>query len=165
MNKEQTFIFNEIPNSLSSFTSLPEAVLENPFQAAALSVIALCAYCDNPEIGIEMLNFLKGPQPLSTYEIQFLKDRLTDKKYLPYSYFAGASEQNNYIPTKPYTIMILEDPYSYAEEGYVKLLVKSAGADQVRPIKLRAKGSEKWFLWEQFLLSDIRKPASEDHWA
>ena len=165
MSRSETFVFGKIPASLAEFSALPEAELKNPFQAAALTVLAICRYCDNPQSGIEMLNFLKGPQPLSTYEQQFLRDRLTGKKYLPYSFFEGASVQNNYTPSEPLTIIILDDPYSYAEEGYAKLLIKSSGADQVRPIKLRRKGQDQWFLWEQFLLSSIREPVAADPWA
>jgi hypothetical protein len=40
----------------------------------------------------------------------------------------------------------------------------SGGADSPRQIKLRRKG-EQWFLWEQFLLPDIRKPESSNPWA
>ena len=165
MNRKEVFMFKGIPSNLSDFSNLPESALENPFQAAALTVIALCHYCVKPETGIEMLNYLKGPQPLSTYEQQFLRDRLTDKKYLPYSYFEGASPENNYTPSVPFKITVMEDPYSYSEEGYAKLLIKSSGADQARPIKLRCKGAEKWFLWEQFLLSDIKQPTEADPWA
>jgi len=165
MNRNETFIFDKIPNNLSELLEMPEAIMENPFQTAALTILAICSYCDNSQNGIEILNYLKGPQPLSPYEQQFLKDRLANKKYLPYSYFEGATPENNYNPNKPFQIIVTEDPYSYSEEGYAKLLVKSSGADQARPIKLRIKGKEKWFLWEQFLLSDIRQPIESDPWS
>ena len=161
----QTFIFNSVPQNVNELSALPEAALTNPFQAAALTVLALCRYCEDVNSGIEMLNFLKGPQPLSPYEQQFLRDRLRGKAYLPYSFFAGATTQNNYVPTKPLTITVKTDPYSYAEDGYAKLLIQSSGADQIRPIKLRCKGQTQWFLWEQFLLSEIRQPAASDPWA
>ena len=165
MGKSEKMNFSSVPKNVIELSALPEATLSTPFQAAALTVLALCRYCEDSQAGIEMLNFLKGPQPLSEYEKQFLHDRMRGKSYLPYSYFSGASVQNNYTPTKPLTIEISEDPYSYAEEGYAKLLIKSAGADQPRPMKLRRKGADKWFLWEQFLLSDIRQPLEEDPWA
>jgi len=161
----QAFILSTIPQSVDELSALPEAALTSPFQAAALTVLALCRYCEDAKIGIDMLNFLKGPQPLSPYEQQFLRDRLTGKTYLPYSFFAGSSPQNNYTPTKPLTIVVSEDPYSYAEDGYAKLLIQSSGADQARPVKLRRKGQTQWLLWEQFLLSGIREPIENDPWA
>ena len=41
--------------------------------------------------------------------------------------------------------------------------VKSGGADSPRQVVLRSKPSTgQWFLWDQFLLSGIRKPKSQD---
>lgn len=164
MENNNTFVFKAIPGNVSELSALPEAALQTPFQAAALTVLALCRYCEDVQCGIDMLNYLKGPQPLTEYEKQFLKDRLTGKNYVAYSYFSGTSPQNNYTPQMPLTIMILENPYSYDEEGYAKLLIQSSGADSPRQIKLRRKGQDQWFLWEQFLLSDIRQPVAADPW-
>ena len=164
-NAQETFIFPQLPQNAAELSATPEAALTSPYQAAALTVAALCRYGESPQDCIAMLNVLKGPQPLSPYEIQFLRDRLSGKAYLPFSFFAGASPVNGYSPSQPYTVTILSDPYSFAEEGYAKLLVQSAGADQARPVKLRRKGASNWFLWEQFLLSGIREPAADDPWA
>ena len=113
-----------------------------------------------------MLNFLKGPQPLSPYEKQFLKDRISGKEYIPFSFFQGATPDNDYTPSQPYTITIDTNPYTYQDEGYATMHIKSGGADSVRQVKLRQQGSTgQWFLWEQFLLSDIRQPKSQDPWA
>ena len=105
---------------------------------------------------------------LSEYEKQFLADRFRDKDYVPRSYFSGATPENNYEPSEPYTLTFFENPYSRENfsEGYLTLHIKSGGADSARQIKLRTKPSTgQWFLWEQFLLSDIRKPAAADPWA
>jgi len=158
------FSFAALPQNIAQLQAMPESALTTPFQTAALTVAVLCRYADSVTETIDMLNFLKGPQPLSTYETQFLRDRLAGKSYIPRSFFAGSTPQNNYTPTLPYTITVLEDPYTYAQEGYAKLLIQSSGADQARPIKLRKKGAQ-WFLWDNFLLSDIRRPATEDPWA
>ena len=163
--KSETFVFETVPKSVEELSSLKEAALETPFQAAALTVLALCRYCEDEKKGIEMLNFLKGPEDLSVNDMNFIRERLKDKKYLPNSYFEGATVENNYTPTEPLTITISENPYSYAEEGYAKLFIQSSGADQARPIQLRQKGKEQWFLWEQFLLASIRIPKEEDPWA
>lgn len=161
----ETFKFDSLPVNAEQLKALPEASLDTPFKTAALTVIALCRYSENKDEAIEMLNFLKGPQPLNTYELQFLRDRFMDEKdYVPRSYFKGAVPSNNYEPSKPYTIEVFDNPYSYTNEGYAMLLMTSGGADSPRQIKLRRKG-EQWFLWEQFLLPDIRKPAAKDPWA
>ncbi|MBP5252516.1 MAG: hypothetical protein J6Z21_01875, partial [Lachnospiraceae bacterium] len=82
----ESFTFKDIPGSLAELQALPECSMDSPFKTAALTVCALCAYAVNTDAGIEMLNFLKGPQPLSTMELQFLKDRFMDgKTYVPLS--------------------------------------------------------------------------------
>ncbi len=161
------FTFSKLPQNTEQLQALPESSLDTPFKAAALTVCALCAYPADKEASIEMLNFLKGPRPLSNLELQFLRDRFMDgKTYVPISYFEGAKPENNYTPSEPFTIEIFSNPYSYDNEGYAKLYIRSGGADSERPITLRKRGSDgKWFLWEQMLLADIRKPVAEDPWA
>ena len=105
---------------------------------------------------------------MSVMDKQFIADRFRDKDYVPRSYFEGATPQNNYEPNRPYKLVIAENPYSrdQLKDGYLTLHVKSGGADSARQIKLRTKPSTgQWFLWEQFLLADIRKPVSADPWA
>ena len=161
---ERRFVFEALPADPAELRSLPEYALSDPFMAAALTVAALCRYEKDPQATVDMLNALKGPRPLSPFEIQFLRDRLAGKGYKPYSFFEGARPENNYTPDRPYTILISDDPYSYQNEGYARLLIRSHGADSPRQITLRRKG-EQWMLWDQMLLSDIRIPVSEDPWA
>ena len=163
-NEYVTFKFQALPESLDELKALPEATLDTPFKAAALTICALCAYSVAPEIGIDMLNFLKGPQPLSQLEISRLQDSVKQYKYVPFSYFKGATPANNYTPDKPFTITFHTNPYSYQSEGYCMLHVKSGGADSERQVKLRKKGNQ-WFLWEQQVMVGIRKAAAEDPWA
>ena len=100
------------------------------------------------------------------YDLQFLRDRLSGKGYKPYSFLEGAAPENNYKAEQPYQISIFDGPYSYKDQSYAKLLLRSSGADSPREILLREKPSSgEWFLWEQYLLSDIRAPQAEDPWA
>lgn len=163
----ETFTFSALPESVEEMKALPEAAMDTPFKTAALTVCALCAYAADKEIGIEMLNFLSGPKPLSNYDISFLKDRFMDGKYyVPFSYFKGAVPENNYEPEQPFTITIETNPYSYDNEGYAKLYIASGGADSPRPLVLRMRGEDgKWFLWEQLLLAGIRVPKKDNPWA
>lgn len=165
-NNRETFTFSALPESLEQMQALPEASLDSPFKTAALTVCALCAYAADKQIGTEMLNWLRGPRPLTGQDISFLNDRFRGgKTYIPFSYFAGATPDNDYTPSEPFTITIESNHISGAESGYMKLFIPCGGADSPRPIKLRMKGDGKWFLWEQYLLTDIRKPKSSDPWA
>lgn len=164
--KSESFTFSALPESAAQLQALPEATLDSPFKTAALTVCALCAYAADKQIGIEMLNFLKGPRPLTPHEISFIDDRLRDgKTYVPFSYFKGATPDNNYTPAEPFNVTVSSNPYSDDNEGYMKLFIRSGGADNPREIVMRRTGAGKWFLWDQFLLPDIRKPKEEDPWA
>ena len=113
-----------------------------------------------------MLNFLKGPAPLSAYEISFLNDRFRDGKHVPFSYFKGATPDNNYTPSVPFTVTVFSNPYSFQQEGRATLHLNSGGADSPRQIKLRLKPSEgKWYLEEQMILVGVRTPKAADPWA
>ena len=165
-SKRETFTFASLPESLAEMQALPEAALDTPFKTAALTVCALCAYAADKNVGTEMLNWLRGPRPLSGQDISFLNDRFRgNRTYIPFSYFAGAKPENDYTPTEPFSITIESNHTTDAEQGYAKLFIPCGGADSSRPIKLRMKGDGKWLLWEQYLLTDIRQPKSSDHWA
>ena len=162
----RTFTFAALPESLAQMQALPEATLDDPFKTAALTVCALCAYAADKNIGAEMLNWLRGPRPLGAFDISFLNDRFRDgKTYVPFSYFKGATPENNYTPAKPFTITVETNPYSDANEGYKKLFVRSSGADNPREIVLRMKGDGTWLLWDQAILVGIRDPKAADPWA
>ena len=87
--------------------------------------------------------------------------------YIVESYFKGSSVENNYTPSIPYVVSITENPYSYSNEGYARLFLKSSGADTARSITMKLKPSTgQWFLWEQSsVLMGIRIPAAKDPWA
>ena len=165
-SKTETFTFAKLPENVAELQALPEATLDSPFKTAALSLLALCAYGADKATGVEMLNFLRGPRPLSGAEIAFLDDRFRDGQwYVPFSYFKGATPENNYTPTEPFTVEISSNPNSAVNEGYMTLWLKSGGADSPRQFSLRMKGDGRWFLWEQFIMVGIRQPKSQDPWA
>lgn len=159
---EKTFTFDFIPSKKEDIKS----EIYDPFEVAALTTLVLCNYKNDVNVTCDMLNVLKGPKTLTPYEIQFLRDRLRGKEYKPYSFFEGATPQNDYTPNKPFTITVSDNPYSYQDENYANLYLKSSGADSSRSIKMRKKPSTgQWFLWEIFILSDIRISESQDVWA
>ncbi len=158
---------SSFPTTLAELQALPEAALTQPEAVVALTVAALNVYEKNSAESIAMLNFLKGPQPLSQLDQQFLKERLGGgKAYIARSYIEGATPQNDYTPTAPYTVHTQDSYAQIADQGYKKFDVFSGGADSPRPVTLRLKPSTgQWFLWEQILIVDIRIPQSQDAWA
>lgn len=164
-NNSEKITFEVLPETYEQFISLPQASMQTPFQTAAMTVLAFCFYPMDKELSLKMLDFLRGPRPLSQYEKQFIRDRFMDKDYVPRSYFEGATPDNDYQPKQPYSIIVSDNPYSYQNEGMAKLFLKSGGADSSREIVLRKAKDGKWYLWDQFILSDIRKPESSNPWA
>ena len=162
----EKFTFAYVPKSVEELKALPESDMDSPYKSAALAMLVLCNYKNDVEGTHSMLDFLKGPEPLNPYEKQFLRDRLRDKEYKPFSFFEGANVDNDYTPTLPLTIVVSETPYSFREDNWSTLYIKSGGADSPRPIKFRRKPSTgQWFVNEIQCLSDIRTPKSSDPWA
>lgn len=159
------FQFPELPKTETDFRSMPTFGFDSPFQVAALLIVALTSWKDNREECYQMIDALKGPQKMSPMDRQFVRDRMMSKgDYLAKAYFNGATPENNYTPSEPFTIEVKENPYTYDDPGYARVQVITKGADSPRYITLRQKG-EEWFLWEfAGILSDIRKPKEEDPW-
>lgn len=165
-NHSETFTFASLPKNIAELQVLPESSLDSAFKTTALTLAVLCNYEHNPDATIEMLGFLKGPGEISGFEKQFIKEHLGSEGYKARSFFEGATPQNSYKPTVPYKITVIENPYSFDNENWATLYVKSGGADNPRPMKLRKKPSTgQWFLVEIQCLADIRVPVEEDPWA
>ncbi len=165
MSRSADIVFNAIPNTIEEFMALPQAALSNPFDTAALTVVALSVYPVNRDLSTQMLQYLRGPRPMMPMDLQFIRDRFMDHDYVPRSYFLGTSPANDYTPQMPYTIRVFDGPYSYNTQGMAQLFLQSSGADSPRPIELRLAKDGKWYLWEQYLLSGIRAPESTNPWA
>ena len=164
-NKKEKIVFSSLPSSFEEFASLPQAALSTPFDTAAMTVLAFCYYPQNKDLALQMVNYLRGPRPLSGGDISFISDRFRDSDYVPRSYFEGSTPANDYTPAEPYTIVVSENPYSYQNEGYATLYITSGGADSPRSVQLRKAKDGKWYLWEQFILVGIRQPESSNPWA
>jgi hypothetical protein len=154
-----------LPTALAELEALPRTT---PEAVCAGFLCALKLFQTDRDAGVAAMDLLRGPRPMTPYDVQFLRDRLRGKEYLPLAYFEGAAPENGYTPARPYTLNVLPDPRPQdVEPGYLRVYLKTAGADSPRPMKLRQKGSTgEWFLWEySSILSGIRVPAALDPWA
>ena len=136
----KTVTRSALPQNVAEMQAMPEFTLSDPFTVLAFGVAALNRYATDREASKEMLNALKGPEPLTVRELQFINDRFMDgKNYITRSYFGGTSPENDYTPSVPYTVKITEQSNSRENEGYIKLYLTSSGADSIRPVTLRSK--------------------------
>ena len=166
--QKKNFTFDKLPENFDELKSLPQADLKDPFGVVALVILAMNNYNKDLDKTVAMMNFLKGPSPLTGHELSRMKDQLAGRDYLMRSYFEGTSPENNYKPSEPFKITVFDHPNSYDNEksGYVTLWVKSSGADSDRQVRLRQKQSTgEWFLDEEYLTPGIRVPKEEDPWA
>ncbi len=162
-----TITFPVLPTNYEEFVTLAGDMMKKPEGTAALLLVALKLYVNDRDLGLEVLNFLHGPRPLSVRDQQFIRDRMMDKPYLPDSYFAGARPDNNYTPDQPLIIELMPDPVPAESEEFKKVRLNSSGADSPRLVTLRRKASgDVWFLWDYpAIVTGIRIPAKEDPWA
>ena len=78
-NRTEEIVFDRLPETLEEFKAMPQAALSTPFQTAAMTVLAFCFYPQNPQLSLDMVNYLRGPRPLSGYDQSFIKDRFRDR--------------------------------------------------------------------------------------
>ena len=166
-NKSKTYSFEALPQTVDELKALPEAALTDVYAVAALSLLALTRFEADRDASIAMLNFLKGPDPMTPMAIQQISDRFMDGKiYKVNSFFEGATPANNYTPSQPYKVKVTSTPYSFETENWAVLYLHSGGSDSPRPVKLRKKPSTgQWFLVEIQYLGDVRTPVAADKWA
>lgn len=157
--------FPSLPKTYEEFVAMPQARLDTPFNTAAMTVVAFSCYPADKELAIRMLNYLRGPRPLSNMDLQFIADRFRDKDYVPRSYFRGATHQNDYQPSVPYTVSPFTNPHSDIQQNMKRIWLESGGADSPRYVDVRLAKDGKWYLWEQYILSDVRPPESTNPWA
>ena len=117
MHKSKTFVFADYPKNADELKKMPELDFSSPLSTAAFAMLVLLEYDESPENTIEMLNVLKGPQPMNGMDIQFLRDRVKGRGYIPRSYFEGSSVKNDYTPNVPYKITVYE--YAYITKGFL----------------------------------------------
>ena len=157
--------FPVLPKTLAELISSPYHDLRTPINTAALFVAALNVFNQNREESISMINHLRGSNPITADEIRMLDKSLAQNNtggYFARSYLEGATPQNGYSPSQPYTVIVTDNPYTYldtnGEKEYANLMVRCGGSEHPRSVTMRKAGNGLWYLWEHALLDDICDP-------
>lgn len=129
--KTYTVTLSTLPMSVEELKAMPEGNLKQPENTAALTIAALAVYPSNPDASIAMINYMRNGRDLIGSELQFVKERGVSHNHVILSYFKGATPDNDYTPSEPAVIELLETSTSRAQikDGYLKLFVQSGGAD------------------------------------
>lgn len=163
------------PASMEELVALRDRLAGTPEGGAAVFVVALLLYVDDPPLGVQALTLAvdrgrlrESPDgyrgfSLQTGDLQLIERQLAGRSYLARSYLAGTSPGSAYaVPPLPWTIKVASTPTSGdPATGVVKLFIPSSGADSPRPITLRRNERGVWKASEwSSLVVGIRPPSS-----
>jgi len=172
----QTVKIKEAIETVEKFLELRDKIAITPEGGAAVFLLALKIYTDNPKLGKQCLviavdqdNLQKGEIykgfELITPDMNLIKRQIIEKnRQLPNSYISGSSPENAYEVKLPYTFEFMSNPSSGdAASGTFKLFVKCSGADSPRPLTLKKNNRGLWKASEwSSLLVGVQKPPVDD---
>lgn len=170
-NDAQTIQFDQLPATVEEFVALRDNLATTPEGGAAMFVVAMITYAQNPNLGIQFFSVVlkqellvktatnpnyQGLAPNHVFCLTWL-EKLKQTPYLGNSYIIGTSADAGYLlPAAPYRVFFSRH-VAKAEEQ-VKVFVLCSGADSARPISLQKDG-EVWKVFEfSSLFVNMRSP-------
>lgn len=105
-----TVTFNRFPATVAEFKQVREKIGEEPHGAVALQLMAYEMYRRDKDIGAECItlnNTVNNVNPaISRLKELFGKDAYYARPYQIAAFLKGATPENGYNPTKPYTVEV-----------------------------------------------------------
>ena len=147
-----------LPQSIAEFITLRDQVARTPAGGAAMMVLALHAYAEDPAMGQQCLTATVDRSRLKQdpggykgwglrrTDMQRIAHQIQNQPYLPRSYIQGAGPENGYaLPAPPYILNWSTNPYSGdPDTGTVKVFVVCSGAASARPVTLKRNDRGLW---------------------
>jgi len=173
--EEKALVIDRAPENVAQFLTLRNEIGQTPEGGAAMFLLALQRYQEEPSEGLKFLilttdksQLVKsheaesyGGYTLHKVERTRMTQQLEQYPYLIHSYFAGAIPENDYTPAPaPFSFTFSLTSYSGSEKsGRIRLYIPSSGTDTPRPITLRRDNKGIWKVTEySSLLVGIRLP-------
>jgi len=172
----QTVKINDTVTNVEKFLEIRDKIATTPEGGAAMFLLAMKVYSDDPKLGKQCLviaadhdNLQKGDTyvgyDMMPLEMKMIKMAIIDKnRRLPYSYIIGSKPENNYTVKLPYVYEFSTNSESGdAATGTYKLLVKCSGDVTYRNITIKKNNHGLWkaLEWGK-LLGGIKKPPFDD---
>ncbi len=172
----QNVNIEKLPNSVEEFIEIRNQIASTPEGGAALFIMALKLYAENPSVGEQCLvisidrsklqtgNTYKGFS-VSFFDMNRIKEQIRQYPYLPNSYFQGANADNGYTFSVPTRVICSENPHSgNVNDGDFTVFVKSAGADSPRPVATTKNNRGIWKVreWSSVVMGIVPPKANLD---
>lgn len=165
-----------LPADTESFLELRNEIANTPEGGAAIFLLAMMQYVNDPELGEQFLTIAlarrnlnksagagsyKGFRPGAS--LQYHLKRLQKLKHLPGSYVAGTGPDNGYAAQAPYRFDFSRNKYSEKGPREVKVFVACTGASSPRPVTLKRNDRGVWKVHEaSSLFVGVAAPAADD---
>lgn len=174
LQAQQEIQISSIPSSPEAFIQLRDQIATTPEGGAAMLIVAMLGFTKSEQLGMQFLtialdqynvgsgNAYKGYAPSSSimYHVNRLK-RDGVWSYVGFAYVAGATAENNYQTSAPYTIVTSRNKYSGDESsGRVKVFVNVYGFSP-RPVTVKKNDKGIWKAYEcSSMFVNVPPPAS-----
>lgn len=174
-NSEETITIPAIPETVDEFVELRNSIAKTPEGGAAVFVVALIKFTEDPGLGeifltialhrsalIKSARGYKGFRPGNS--IQYHMTRIKRRPYMVRSYVKGATPENGYeLPESDLQIALSRNRYSKRGDDYIKIFVDCSGANSARPVALKENDRGYWKAYEaSSLYLDVVPPVTDD---
>ncbi len=169
----QNIVIAEQPKTVDDFVTLRNAIATTPEGGAAMFLLALKIYADNPKLGKKCLvisvhkSLLQEGKTYKGYKLadsdmDLIKRNIENNKLIPNSYIVGANPENGYTVKLPYEYDLSVNLIGKSEAG-TKVMAKSSGASNKRSIVVKKNNRGYWkaTIWTS-ILADIKPPVEDD---
>ena len=110
---------------------------EQIYSCLLYTSIALRIYAVDQELGLRMIAFLRHEETIPEIEEKrLLLDPLSKARYIPLSYFKGATDSNGYTPSEPYTITVKDNGLKSKNKNEKTVFIGCGGSGTYRPVTL-----------------------------
>lgn len=151
----------ELPGTEDAFRALMLEQIATPAGSAAMFIVALNLYVQNPELGRICLNMIRADEPIADAEIRANFAVMAEKHpTVPRSYLKGASPQNGYtVPEGPLVMLFKLTNERTLKRKAKTVYVGCSGTGAYRPITLCSKPPR--YVHKRF---GVRREYESDPW-